>query len=319
MNIETPNIGLILGQHSSIEVQSVYQEIDRQGNIPVILDTRQIPNGVNIEFHANKRIMNLTVNQQSFSTCQVAGIFWASVAPPDVVPAHKNSSEFLSKVITNPTLDCACLMQLLFAMENVNWVNSFQAIQFHRTKPIQLMLASSLGASVPATYIGNNIRSIDMFLKQHQQSIVKPIFAGGHTRLIRPDLMHTNKINFWASQPFTLQSYIPGENIRTYIVGQFMISGRIEEKYAQDKPDGISDYREADSVSLIPVQIPIHIQQLAIRIMRAFHMQYTAIDWRLKPDGEYVFLEANPAPLFVNAQSQLNVDLTRAIVDLMFV
>lgn len=319
MNNETPNIGLILGQHSSIEVQSIYKEIVRQGYIPIILDTNDIPNSVNIEFHANERVMNIRVNQQSFPVSQVAGVYWARVESPIVDIKHKKHFEFLSKVITNPNMDCACLLQLLLAVESINWVNSFQAIQFHRIKPMQLMLANSLGANVPPTYIGNEPKSIDAFLKKHQMSVVKPIFAGGHTRLICHNLMPINKIKSWASQPLTLQRYIPGENIRTYIVGQLMISGRIEEKYSHRKPKDIADYREADSVKLIAVQIPIQIQQLAIRIMRAFHMKYTAIDWRLTPDGDYVFLEANPAPLFVNAQSHLNVDLTRAIVDLMFV
>ena len=65
------------------------------------------------------------------------------------------------------------------------------------------------------------------------------------------------------------------------------------------------------------MQIPLQVQHLAVKIMRAFHMQYTAIDWRLTPQGQFVFLEANPAPMFANAQAQLGVEIDKAIVNLL--
>jgi len=318
MNQQSSKIGLILGQPSSLEVQSVYKEIIRQQHIPIIVDTTQIPHRVNIEYHVNHGVMNLMVNQQWFTVSQVTGVYWAQVESPKPLNNQVQGSGFLDEVVTNPSLDCACLMQMLFAMENLNWINSFQAIQFHRTKPMQLMLAQKLGARIPHTYIGSKYESIKAFLKKHHQCIAKPVFAGGHTQLVSEEIRDLSSIQSWATQPFTLQDFIPGQNIRTYIVGQFLISGRIEEVYTNGKPNKVSDYREADSVKLIPIQIPLEIQQLALRIMREFHMMYTAIDWRLTPTGEFVFLEANPAPLFVNAQTQLDVDLTRAIVDLMF-
>jgi glutathione synthase/RimK-type ligase-like ATP-grasp enzyme len=346
MNIIS-KIGLILGQHMAAEVQFIMKEVERQGHIAIVIDTRNISQSIHIEYHTAKDTLGLIIYGQKVAISKIAGVYWASVNTPSAELAMhaKNTNKpligqsieptpndptqnILDNLVTDPNMDLACLIQLLFAQTQINWVNSFAAIQFHRLKPKQLSLAHSLGANIPATYIGNCAHSILDFLTLHPDSIVKPVFAGGLTKRLPASLTLYSEIVKWASHPITLQTFVPGDNIRTYIVGQLIISAKIEESctqpsfikggFAEQKPSLVSDYREAASVKLIPFKLPIAMQQLAIRIMRAFHLQYTAIDWRLDPHGNFFFLEANPAPLFVAAQAQLGVDLDRAIVDLMF-
>ncbi|MFT6269604.1 MAG: glutathione synthase/RimK-type ligase-like ATP-grasp enzyme [Alphaproteobacteria bacterium] len=352
-----PKIGLILGQQTSTEVQFIMQEIERQGHLAIVIDTRNISRHIHIEYHVTESSLCLIIYGRRMSMSQISGVYWASVTSPIVMPAKSQkpkdentaakstlsnnvipkdvhpkqispTQNILDTLVTDPSMDLACLMQLLFAQSQVNWVNSFAAIQFHRLKAKQLSLANSLGANIPHTYIGKCPQSILAFLTQHPDSIVKPVFAGGHTKRLPTSLTSYDEIIKWASHPITLQTFVPGDNIRTYIIGQFMISAKIEEREIEahdseksnvdQKPSLVSDYREAASVKLIPFELPIATQQLAVRIMRAFHLQYTAIDWRLSPEGKFYFLEANPAPLFVEAQAQLGVDIDRAIVDLMF-
>jgi glutathione synthase/RimK-type ligase-like ATP-grasp enzyme len=320
-------IGLILGQQMSIEVQFIEKEIKRQGHIAIVIDMRALSSHINIEYHATQASLSLIVYGHKILMSQITAVYWASVDTPNVMQANNhevaNAQNILNDLVTEPNMDLACLMQLLFAQSQVNWVNSFAAVQFHRLKPKQLSLANSLGADIPATYIGNCPHSISAFLTQHPDSIVKPVFAGGHTKRLPGSLTSYTEILRWARYPVTLQTYIPGDNIRTYIVGRFMISAKIDEvnferNEAGNKATLVSDYREAENIKLIPFELPIATRQLAVRIMRAFHLQYTAIDWRLSPEGKFFFLEANPAPLFVAAQAQLGVDIDRAIVDLMF-
>jgi D-alanine-D-alanine ligase-like ATP-grasp enzyme len=97
-----------------------------------------------------------------------------------------------------------------------------------------------------------------------------------------------------------------------------MISALIQESgNAKNEDFAVCDYRNAASIRLVQMQIPMAIQQLAMRITRAFYMKFTAIDWRLTPNGKYVFLEANPAPMFVNAQQQLDVQMDKAILSML--
>jgi glutathione synthase/RimK-type ligase-like ATP-grasp enzyme len=318
--MDIPQIGLILGQQTTLEVQFIFKEIERQGHIPIIIDTSNLASKVHIEYHVIDASLCFIINKCKVPISQISGVYWANVKAPIFVPDKTKSPphNILESVVTEPSMDVACLMQLLFEQTQINWVNSFAAVQFHRLKPKQLSLAHNLGANIPATYIGNCPLSITTFLDAHPDSIVKPIFAGGHTKRLPASLANYHDIAQWAQYPLTLQAYVPGDNIRTYIVGQFMVSAKIKEFYEGGKPEIVSDYREASTVTLAECELPIAVKQLSVRIMRAFHLQYTAIDWRLSPTGEYYFLEANPAPLFALAQRQLGVEIDRAIVDLMF-
>lgn len=322
MTPNTAKVGLILGQHISQEVQFVFAEIERQGHLPVVVDTSTLSKQVDIEYRVDDESLGLVVGGHKLPISRIRGVYWASVNAPIIELGQNVDASspdcLLNQVVTDPSMDVACLLQLLFAQADVNWVNSFGAIQMHRLKPKQLALAKRLGANVPATYIGKCPISICEFLKHHPQAIVKPVFAGGHTKRIPPQLTTLAAINIWAQYPHTLQRFIPGCNVRTYIVGTFMVSAKIEETYLDSRPTIVSDYREASRVQLVPINMPIGVQQLAMKIKKAFDLQYTAIDWRVTPNGDYYFLEANPAPLFVSAQHQLGVDIGRAIVSLMF-
>jgi glutathione synthase/RimK-type ligase-like ATP-grasp enzyme len=308
---------LILGQQNNAEVQSVAHKASLANCHTIILDSRDIPDKVSLEYYPQQGATQLVINGASFPLSAIDGIYWSRVDPPNTQSIKDKEAA------ANANLESSCLLQILLSEENLNWVNSFQAVQFHRTKPRQLTLAQKLGATIPATYIGNRPSAIQSFLRQHPNAISKPVFAGELTQVVQAHMQSQTSIEQWAKLPITLQAFVPGENIRTYIAGDFMVSALIQESYKhknslRDNPEiAYSDYRHADQITLIPMQIPIAIQQLAVRIMRAFHMQFTAIDWRLTPQGEFVFLEANPAPLFVNAQKQLGVEIDQAIVSLL--
>ena len=334
---QTPRVGLILGQQTSTEVQFIANEIERQGHIPLLLDSTKLSKGITIEYDVDDNILLINFRGRKVSMNQISGVYWACVNPPlvSVCFSEKLTGEdsgihhnILDDMVTEPNMDYSCLLQLLFSQSQVNWVNSFKAIRFHRIKPQQLRLARSLGASVAPTYVGNCPRAMFAFLRENPNAIIKPVFAGGHTKRLPVKLCTIDAIEKWAKYPVTLQKFIPGDNVRTYIIGQFMVSAIIDEieldedihsrRSVNTASSLISDYRQAANVKLRRIELPLATAQLAMRIMRAFHMQYTAIDWRLDSLGEYYFLEANPAPLFVQAQHQLGVEIDRAIVDLMF-
>jgi hypothetical protein len=43
-------------------------------------------------------------------------------------------------------------------------------------------------------------------------------------------------------------------------------------------------------------------------------LEWTAIDWRLTEAGEYVFLEANPSPMFLHFEQQTGFPITQQLV-----
>ncbi|MGB3726349.1 MAG: hypothetical protein WA981_11330 [Glaciecola sp.] len=298
---------VIIGHHEQAEVQLVMQKALQMGHKVAIFNTQTLPDHANIDYLPHAQTGNLVVYGQRIPFNDISGIYWAQLLPPQTQQEpNKANAELIN-------YESSCLLQLLLSQAHINWVNSLQAIQFHRIKPQQLGLAKQLGACIPETYVGNQHHQISLFLKAYPKSIIKPVHTGGLTVLLTTQQHELAHIAQWAKYAVTLQQYIPGENVRTYVVNNWTVSGRIVTPECSDHGD-VSDYRGATKHEFVPITLPIGIQQLAVRICHAMHMVFTAIDWRLKSDGSYVFLEANPAPMFAFAQAQLGVEIDTEIV-----
>jgi D-alanine-D-alanine ligase-like ATP-grasp enzyme len=68
---------------------------------------------------------------------------------------------------------------------------------------------------------------------------------------------------------------------------------------------------------VIPVELPLTVQEQCQAIRKALFLEWTAIDWRLRPNGEYIFLEANPSPMFLHFEAQTGFPITQALVQLL--
>ena len=107
----------------------------------------------------------------------------------------------------------------------------------------------------------------------------------------------------------TIQEYIPGTNIRTYAIADSVYSAEIRSSSV--------DFREDLGAELIPIELPESIQKQSLAIAKSFMLEWTAIDWRVKPTGEYVFLEANPSPMFIHFERQTGFPITEKLVSLL--
>lgn len=265
---------LLIGSLRSENIQLLVNHCQRNQQAYICMDA-QVFFDNNAMFIDNKNQLLLNVDNFIYPIKHFKGIFWDSIS----LPQGDNVTQ----------LNFSSWLQVFFKQRHPNWCNSWDAFQFHKTKPLQLALAKRLGAKVPDSFFGNDIQGADEFLKGHSKCIVKPIHGGQHTRLIgQNDLAEIERE--LQKQPLTIQEYIEGTNVRTYVVGTVLFSAIIES-------DSI-DFRLDDTIKLMPIALPKHIEKLAFTIMQGFHMQWTAIDWRRTTSGEYVFLEANPAPRF---------------------
>jgi hypothetical protein len=265
---------LLIGSLRSENIQLLVNHCQRYQQAYICLDT-QVFFDNNAMFIDNKNELLLNVDNLIYPIKHFKGIFWDSIS----LPHGDNVTQ----------LNFSSWLQVFFNQRHPNWCNSWDAFQFHKTKPLQLELAKRLGAKVPDSFFGNDVKSAYKFIERYSRCIVKPIHGGKHTRLIGLDDLAEIEQEL-QKQPLTIQKYIEGTNVRTYVVGTVLFSAIIES-------DSI-DFRQDDAIKLMPIVLPKHIEKLAFTIMQSFHMQWTAIDWRRTCTGEYVFLEANPAPRF---------------------
>ena len=112
-----------------------------------------------------------------------------------------------------------------------------------------------------------------------------------------------------SERPVTFQKYIGGVNVRSYVLGQDVLSVQIDSDEL--------DYRNDDKASVSITIVPNEVQQLAIAICQALGMHWCAIDWRKSAKGKYFFLEANPSPYFLKVEQDTGLDITGRLVELL--
>lgn len=164
--------------------------------------------------------------------------------------------------------------------------------------------------TIPATLISNDPQEVREFVVAYQKVIFKPVYGGVHTKLVTETPLEINRLTMALSiSPVTIQEYIPGTNIRSYVIGESIYTAEIRSP--------VLDFREDLEAELIPIDLPEAVHKQCLAISKAFILEWTAIDWRVKPTGEYVFLEANPSPMFVHFERQTGFPLTQELLKLL--
>lgn len=284
---------LLLGKSDSENIRCLAQYCEQNQHPYAIFDTDTFGKS---SFLSRDHDHDLTLHlpDLDLDVSDICGIYWDRISLPN---AEQGDS-----------INIASMLQVFFTQTQLNWVNSWQAFQFHKTKPSQLLLAETLGANIPETYIGNDPVTAQIFVDEQTPCIIKPLHGGQLSEFVDPNDIQKLKDKLTLS-PVTIQQYIAGTNVRTFVIGNTLYSAQIDSQNV--------DFRQNGNIELTPIKVPRHIEVLAVRIMRAFHMQWTAMDWRVTEHGEYVFLEANPAPMFAEFERCTGYPITKALLALL--
>ena len=109
--------------------------------------------------------------------------------------------------------------------------------------------------------------------------------------------------------PVQFQEFVDGVDIRVYAFKDTLYSAIIEASTI--------DFREDMESKLIPVDLPSKVQDDCFKMMKIADLKYSGIDIRLSNKGEYVFIEANPAPMFIHAEKVTGFPLTEELIKLL--
>jgi glutathione synthase/RimK-type ligase-like ATP-grasp enzyme len=300
---------LILGNELDAHAAHLERVLTQMG-IPVAYwDTQCFPTQAQLSWCPNTQQGSLILpTGQRLNLQDVQSVFWrnfSGASVPVLADQQQQQIAFRDATSTLRSIVQAC---------PARWINSWQAYQFHQTKPLQLAMAQQLGVNIPATLISNSPEQISEFVRFHTGSqtkvIFKPVCGGAHTQLVTNDHLEPERLQrALRLAPITVQTYIPGTNVRTYVIG--------ESIYAAEIRSVATDFRSDADAQLIPIDVSNSIQQQCRSIAQAFFLKWTAIDWRVSPTGEYVFLEANPSPMFLHFEHQTGFPITQELVKLL--
>jgi hypothetical protein len=225
---------LILGNSEDAHAAHLKEALTQVGVIVDYLDTRLFPTEVRISWQPDTQIGYLTLPGKNKLFFQdIHSVFWrnfSGVYIPSLEDLNQQRIAFNDSMSTLRSLIQAC---------PARWINSWQAYQFHKEKPLQLSKVNQIGVKIPRTLISNDPNQVIEFCRSLEKAIFKPVYGGAHTQFVTETHLDYKRLNLALSlSPVTIQEYVPGTNIRSYVIGKSVYSAEIRSHSLDFREDG---------------------------------------------------------------------------------
>ena len=193
------------------------------------------------------------------------------------------------------------------------WVNNIQNDTAAEYKPFQLKVAAQHGFHIPETLITNSPGELMSFFDKRDGSIVYKAFnqrglVWRPTRLLRQeDLIQLDNLRF---APVIFQAVVPGiRDIRVTVIGERLFA----TEFDLERMDEI-DYRtRLGEIACRPHTLPAEMEGRIHGLMESLALEYGGVDFRLTPDGDYIFFEINTAGEFLFLEDRTGQPISEAL------
>jgi glutathione synthase/RimK-type ligase-like ATP-grasp enzyme len=205
----------------------------------------------------------------------------------------------------------------LWQLVEARWMNPPGIDEIASRKAYQLRVAAETGLAIPRTLITSSPDRARAFVDVHGlgRTIFKT-FSATHavwreTRLVREqelEILDTLRL-----APAIFQEYVPATvDLRVTIVGDRVFPAAI---YSQGTDYPVDFRMSLGQARTEPTEIPTHLAERLMALMRRLGLSYGAIDMRRTPQDEYVFLEINTAGEFLFVEERTGQPISRALAD----
>ncbi|MBF2052817.1 MAG: hypothetical protein IGS03_05045 [Candidatus Sericytochromatia bacterium] len=173
-------------------------------------------------------------------------------------------------------------------------------------KPIELMLAAEEGLRTPRTLISNDPERVREFVASLPEVVFKPSLGGSLCRPVDEAVMQ--RLDQLRSAPVTFQERIQGTPVRLTLVDGEPVSC---VKLLSDHLDYRNDPEyEAGRITYEQLSLPTEVLDACRRTVQRYGMLFSGIDLMHTAEGEYVFLEANCSPLYLDIELRAKDPIT---------
>ena len=295
---------LILGGDDDEHAVHVLDHLRSRAVDAALLDSRWFPGSLAVSFDPRGRRGALGLpDGREIALDAVDAVYWRAyhgVSTPDLPDGEQG---FIAHN------DARGLFESVLLRLSTRWVNGWNAFQLHQTKPAQLAIVAELGLEVPATLVTNDRERLAAFAQNHPRAIFKPVQGGAHARRLTPAHLDPVNLERLSIAPVTVQEEVPGTNVRVFVAGERVMACEIATRHL--------DYRDDDAPEIVPHPLPEAVRAACLDAAAALDLVWTGIDFRLTPDRRYVFLEANPSPMFLGFEERTGLPLTESLAELL--
>ena len=297
---------------------AVIKELSRLGGEYRLLDLSQFPERVVLDIDYSPgpslRARLCWDGGQDLSLSDVHVVWWRRpqpVQPPHAIVRPSHYQFALS--------ECSEAITGFWHLLDVFWINHPTRNEVAARKAYQLDVAGRVGLRIPRTLITNDPQRAREFIAEiGLGSMIYKSFSATEqewreTRVLRLDEVPLlDNVRF---APVIFQEYVPAKaDLRITVVGDRIFPAAI---YSQETSYTIDFRVDMTAARIEPLALPLETERALMALMKDLKLAYGAIDMRLTPDGEFVFLEINPAGQWLFIEERTGQPITTALAELM--
>lgn len=300
---------LIIGSQEETHSKYMYDKMQSQNIDVAYFDSRLYPNELFISYGLGDDFFEsyIKIQNKKIYLKDIQGVWWRWFYGISYVNFSGGNDEELDNIVYR---ECKVALENLFLISSrygCNWLNSIEAINMHQTKGFQLQLLKEKNIRVPRTLFTNDPEAVRHFYEYNNKNIIyKPVVGGAYTQKMLESDFTNERMSAIKCSPIQLQECIDGVDIRVYVVGENIFAAKIVSNAL--------DFREDLKASIVPIQLPKRVEKDCLKIIKLLKLRYSGIDIRLSDSGEYVFIEANPAPMFIHFEKKTKYPISDSII-----
>ena len=304
-------------------IDRVEKAIVRKGCRPFRFNTDKFPEQVKLSIHLEEGEVVLSLQeedrQKKFYAKDVYSVWVRKIGTPYI---PENMDPLLRQGCITESLEVLEIFLRVF--DNVRWIDDLAMVRKAEDKLYQLRTAQSVGLVTPRTLITNDPQEVQDFYHSLEGDIVAKMITpltvnmeGNtpfvHTSRIGPeDLQHLETLRH---SPMAFQEYIPKEyELRIIYVDGQLFTGALHWKTPGEAP---VDWRTPDRqvFKWEHFNVPETLADKIRALMKQMGLYFGALDVILTPEGQYVFLEVNPAGEWGMLERDLGLTISDAIAN----
>ncbi|MDQ3265746.1 MAG: hypothetical protein M3Y59_19175 [Myxococcota bacterium] len=191
-------------------------------------------------------------------------------------------------------------------------INGVLNVSLYDQKPLQLAAFKRLGLRIPRTLITNFPAAVKAFVQDVGEVIYKPTAGGAETQVVTPEAL--GRISAIAHAPVIFQERIRGPDIRVTLVDGRIISSVELPTEAEVDYRADTTYQRGGQ-RYVAHALPSEIASQCILAAKSCGQILSGVDLKRTASGEYVFLEANSSPVYLDIELKTGAPITDAIAD----
>ena len=300
---------LIVSFADNEHVEEVRQHLTRPH---VVVDTAWFPRRLRLAAGTEGDRMSLRLRDPSFGEVdlsRVGAVWYRRIRPFELHPEVVDEAGRLFA-----WSECQEAMAGVWYTLPCYWMNPPLGDEVAQRKIHQLRLAREVGLAVPDTMVTNDPAEAERFIARHGPGhVIRKAFrnipqAPRQTALVgRDDLRRLAAVRY---APVIFQRFVPAvADLRVTVV-----DGDVFATEIRSDADHQVDYRPGLHLARVrAATVPDAVVTAVHQLMKLLNVSFGAIDMRLTPDGEYVFLEINPAGEYLFVSRRTGQPIPQAI------